>query len=152
MGHSLEMEAIVVLTKRQGERFGHPVVGIEHLILALAAGGNSLEARALYDAKLDEWTLRRMVIGIHDSVHVATSWSLTNAELNPEVTAVAYLYAAELAEKEGEALVQPRHLLEAALDRRAGRAFVGGRPVTQLVKRSLQHHRGGVRFAHATTP
>jgi ATP-dependent Clp protease ATP-binding subunit ClpA len=59
-----EARLVVRQAQEEARRLHHQVIGTEHLLLALAAGGEGPGTRALLDRGLDAPDLRRRVVGI----------------------------------------------------------------------------------------
>jgi ATP-dependent Clp protease ATP-binding subunit ClpA len=59
-----EARLVVRHAQEEARRLQHPLIGTEHLLLALAAGGEGPGTRALRDRGLDAPDLRRRVVGV----------------------------------------------------------------------------------------
>ena len=61
-----EARTVVVLAQEEARQLRHPLIGTEHLLLALLTGGAGPGAQALRDRGLDAADVRRRIVGIID--------------------------------------------------------------------------------------
>lgn len=61
-----EARAVVVLAQEEARQLRHPLIGTEHLLLAMLTGGTGPGAQALRDRGLDATDVRRRIAGIID--------------------------------------------------------------------------------------
>ncbi|WP_409239982.1 ATP-dependent Clp protease ATP-binding subunit [Streptomyces sp. PA5.6] len=104
-------DQVLSLAKGQAQRFNHPYVGPEHLLLGLADHAHGAAARVLQEHGASVETL-------HERVHFILGESeprpATELPTTPQATEVLRA-AARQAERRGDATVEPAHILLALL-------------------------------------